>query len=99
MSRVNALLENENVISMLEGNSELLEEANQAFDGWYDVMVNFVMENIEDFLDENLEETSKNVYTFATFATTQYLSEISHVYGQKLEEIEAIKEAQEHEFV
>ncbi len=99
MSRINTLLENESVVSMLEENTDLLEEANASFDDWYGVMVDFVMENIEDFLDENLEETSKNVYTFATFATSQYLSEVSHVYGQQLEEVEAIKEAAEHEFV
>ena len=99
MSKIKALLENEETVKMLSEHEELLQEANASFDEFYDIMAKFVAENIEEFLDENLEETSKNVYTFATFATAQYLSELSTMYGKKMEELEEIREAREHEFV
>ncbi len=99
MYRVNALLEDTEVQDIITDNAELLEGANADFEQWYDVMVDFVMENLDEFLDENLEETYRNVYTFSTFATSQVLSELSHVYGSEIDNVEAIKEAAQQEFV
>jgi len=99
MSKVQALLENEEIINVLNENQVLVEAAVSELDGWYQQMTDFVLEHIEEFLDENIEETAKNVYTFSTFATSQYLSEISHRYGAQMHQSEVLKEAAKHEFV
>jgi hypothetical protein len=99
MSKVRALLENEEVQSLLSENEEILEAASADFAGWYDTMSNFILENLEQFLDENVEETYKNVYTFSTFATSQFLAETSNIYGRELHTAEVIKEAEAREFI
>jgi hypothetical protein len=99
MSRVKALLEDQELSSILSENEAILEQSTAEFNEWFEVMTTFVTENIEEFLDESLDETKKNVYTFATFATSQFLAETANRYGRQIYQSEVIKEAQEHEFV
>ena len=99
MSKVKALLENEEVRSILTENQVLVEAAVQDLDGWYGTLTNFIQEHIDEFLDANLEETAKNIYTFSSFATSQYLSEISHTYGSQMYHAEVLKESARHEFI
>lgn len=99
MKYVEALLENAEVQNMLNENSELVEDASAVMMHFFDVMRNYVQENLVEFLDEDLTETSKNIYTFATYATKQMLSEVAAIYGREAYKAEVLKESAKTEFV
>lgn len=99
MQYVQALLENAETQNILQENSELINEASNIMANFYGVLQNYVQNNIVEFLDENIEETSKNIYTFAAYATKQMLTELSNVYGNKIHQNEILKEAERTEFV
>ena len=99
MSRVKALLEDTEVVSLLEDNQELIAEAGVEFEGWYDTLVNYISENIDEMLGDSLDDTMKNVRTFCSFSTSQFLAETSYLYGTKLHDAEILAEAEAHEFL
>ena len=63
MSRVKALLEDQELSSILSENEAILEQSTAEFNEWFEVMTTFVTENIEEFLDESLDETKEKFYT------------------------------------
>ena len=85
--------------SLLQENKELVVEASNVMGQFYGILQNYIAENLVEFLDENLEETAKNIYTFSTYATKQMLNEISAVYGKQVHQAEVLKEAAKTEFV
>ena len=96
--KVVALLESEETRSILSENQELLTEAVGNVAEWYGILNTYISENIEEFLEDTLEETTKNVYTFSTFATKQYLNEVSSAYGKQMHSQKVLKEARANEF-
>ena len=62
MSKLQTLMESEQVKNILTENQVLLEDATAKVAHFYDYLHNFILENITEFLDENLQETAKNVY-------------------------------------
>jgi len=40
----------------------------------------------EEFIGENTEETFKNIRTFAEIGTSQFIAEISNLYGEVIQE-------------
>ena len=83
----------------LSENKQLVESASQDMIGFYNLLTNYISENLVEFLDENLEETAKNIYTFASYSTKQFLNEISALYGRNLHQAQVLKEAAKTEFV
>lgn len=99
MQKIKALLENTETQTMLEENKEVVNEATQVMGQFLNILNNYISENLVEFLDENLEETARNIYTFSTFATKQMLSETTAVYGRSVHQAEVLKEAAKTEFV
>ncbi len=99
MNKLYALMESAETKSLLRENKELVLEAGNVMNQFYGLLQNYIAENLVEFLDENLEETAKNIYTFSTYATKQMLNEVSAVYGKKLHRAEILKEAAKTEFV
>ncbi len=99
MSRVTALMESAQTRAMLQENKDLVLEAAGATQTFYNILQNYIAENLVEFLDENLEETAKNIYTFSTYATKQFLNEVSAVYGKDIHQAQVLKEAARTEFV
>lgn len=99
MRKLYALMESAQTRSLLQENKELVIEAADVINRFYGIMQNYIAENLVEFLDENLEETAKNIYTFSTYATKQMLNEISAVYGKQVHQAEVLKEAAKTEFV
>jgi len=99
MSRVTTLMESAQTRAMLHENKGLVFEAAGATQAFYGLLQNYIAENLVEFLDENLEETAKNIYTFSTYATKQFLNEISASYGKQIHQAEVLKEAARTEFV
>lgn len=71
MKHVQALFESAETQSILQENAALVEDATNAMANFYGVLQNYIQENIVEFLDETLEETAKNIYTFSAYATKQ----------------------------
>lgn len=98
MQKIIELLENTENQNILAENKELVNYAIQDLSKFYTYMNKYINENIEEFLEENLEETSKSIYTFATFATKQFLCEVSNYYGKQMHTNQVLKEAARNEF-
>lgn len=99
MERLTALMESAETKSLLRENKDIVLEAAGQAQAFYGILQNYIAENLTEFLDENLEETAKNIYTFSTYATRQFLNEISAVYGRQIHQAEILKEAERTEFV
>ena len=99
MERLTALMESAETRNILHENKDLILEATSQVQGFYGILQNYIAENLTEFLDETLEETAKNIYTFSTYATRQFLNEISAVYGKQIHQAEILKEAERTEFV
>ena len=52
----------------------------------------FVLNNPEEFIGENVEETFKNIRVFAEVGTAQYIAEVSSLYSSAVQE-EVVEEA------
>lgn len=99
MRKVQALMENAVTKQILAENADSINSATAAMNNFYGVLNNYITENISEFLDENLEETSKNIYTFSAYATKQMLTELSTIYGNQIHQQEVLREAARTEFV
>ena len=98
-SYVQALLEDAGTQALLQEILVLVEQAMNDLTQWYGVLNNYISENIEEFLEDSLEETAKSIYTFSTFATKQYLCEISQIYGKQIQNKQVLKESAQKEFI
>lgn len=98
MNKLAAILEDAGTQAMLQENSVLVESAMNDLTSWYGYLNNYISENIEEFLESNLEETMKSIYTFSTFSTKQFLCEMSQNYGSKIQQAQVLKEAARNEF-
>jgi len=47
---------------------------------------NFTLEHPEEFLGENTEETYKNIRLFSEVATSQFMTELTHLCGSVIPE-------------
>lgn len=99
MKYIRTLFEDADVQSMLHENRPVVEQAMGALQYFYPVMAKYIAENYAEFLDEDLESTQKNVYTFSTFATNHFLSECAAIYGRKVAHQEVLKEQARTEFI
>ena len=90
---INALLESEEVQTLVANNSEILAEGAELISEFPTILKSFVMENTVDFIGENAEETAKNIRVFSEVATAQLLAEISDLSASIISENEAIDES------
>lgn len=77
---VNALLESAGEEFITE-NEEILNEMMMDANDLSKHLINFVTSNPAEFIGESVEETYKNIRIFSEIATSQYLAELSHIYG------------------
>lgn len=98
MKKVISLLESAETQSLLQENSVLVEQATNDLGAFYGVLNNYIAEHLEEFLESDLQETNKSIYTFATFATKQFLCELSSYYGKQIHNAQVLKESVKNEF-
>ena len=97
-TRIETLLENEDVKTFLEDNTEIIQEAEMAISDFSKILKAFVLKHPKEFVSENLEETYKNIRVFTGIATAQYITEITNIHGSDiLSENEAKKIIEENE--
>jgi len=81
MSQIQALMENEEVTNFLTENVEMLNEAEAAVGQFPTVLKQFVIEHPQEFIAESLDETFKNIRVFSEVATSQFITEVTSMYG------------------
>jgi hypothetical protein len=77
--RVNALLESDGV-ALVEKHEDVIVEAMAMVNDFQKDIKSFILNNPEEFIGENTEETYKNMRVFAEVGVAQYVSEISNSY-------------------
>lgn len=94
MSIINAILENQENQAFFEANQEVLNEATVDAMEFNKVLKEFVLSHPAEFIGETVEETYKNILTFSTTATQQFLCETSNLYaGYLTKNMETINES------
>ena len=83
LNRINALMENEETKTLLSNNESLLTEAVGETVQFSNTLKAFIIKHPEEFLGENTAETFKNIRLFSEIATSQFLTEVTHVYGSQ----------------
>ena len=83
--RVNALLESEGT-TLVEKHEDVIIEAMTAVNDFQKDMKSFIINNPQEFIGENVDETYKNMRVFSEVATAQYVSEISNIYSGAVQE-------------
>ena len=83
--RVNALLESEGT-ALVEKHEDVIVEAMTLVNDFQKDIKSFILNNPEEFIGENTEETYKNMRVFTEVATSQYVSEVSNLYSGSLQE-------------
>jgi len=78
--------------TFLEGNEEVIQEAEMAINDFPKVLKAFITSHPEEFIAESLEETYKNIRVFTEVAVAQYATEVTNIYGSNVVEEEAIAE-------
>jgi hypothetical protein len=83
--RVNALLESEGN-ALVEKHEDVLVEAMSLVNDFQKTLKAFILNNPEEFIGENTEETYKNMRVFAEVGTSQFVAEVSNLYGGTIQE-------------
>ena len=87
-TKIQTLLENENVKTFLKDNQEMVQEAEASLGEFPKVLKAFILEHPTEFIDSTLEETKKNIRVFTEIATAQFITEVTTMYAQKAEATE-----------
>lgn len=88
MSKIQALLENEEVKTFLEGIKDVVQEAEGVIAEFPGIIKEFVLAYPKEFIAENIEETRKNIRVFTEIATAQFVTEVTNMYSVQNEETE-----------
>ena len=83
--RVNALLESEGNV-LVEKHEDVIVEAMSLVNDFQKTLKAFVLNNPQEFIGENTEETYKNVRVFSEVGTAQFIAEVSNLYGGVIQE-------------
>lgn len=83
--RVNALLESEGN-ALVEKHEDVIVEAMLLVNDFQKTLKAFVLNNPQEFIGENTEETYKNVRVFSEVGTAQFIAEVSNLYGGVIQE-------------
>lgn len=87
--RVNTLLESEGN-ELMEKHEDLVVEAMTLVNDFRKTLKAFALNNPTEFLGENTEETYKNLRVYSEVGTSQFISEISNLFGSMLHEKENV---------
>lgn len=91
-SYVDALMESDDMKVFVENHNELIEEAVAATYDYGKTLKAFVLENFEEFVGANLEETYKNIRLFSEVATMTFINEAVHAQAASIPDQESLQE-------
>lgn len=81
MEYINYIFEDEDVKLFLENNAELVDRITENVDMFGDYLKNFIVENADEFIESNVEDTRKNIRVFSEVAISQFIKEQTGIYG------------------
>jgi len=84
-NKVNALLESEGT-ALVKDHEDVVVEAMSVVNDFQKDIKAFIINNPEEFIGETVEETYKNMRVFAEVGTSQFVAEISTLYGGMIQE-------------
>jgi len=76
MKCLTALFENEEIQNYVDGNQDTILEATELFHQFPEQVKVFVIENLDDFIGDDVDETFENIAVFAENSAYQYLHEL-----------------------
>lgn len=88
MSYLKSLMETEEMQTFLTEHQDLICEGAQEISEFSEVVKEYVRQNPSAFLEQNLNDTYKNIRIFSEVATAQYISELTAIYNQDIDKIE-----------
>lgn len=88
MSHVKALLENQENISFLNENQEAVKLTEEVINKFPGILKEFINNNPNEFIAEDIEHTYKNIRIFTEVATSQFIHEITTIFASSLLETE-----------
>lgn len=91
-SYIDSLMESDEMKTFVESNGGLIEEAVAATHDYGKTLKAFVLENFQEFVGANLEETYKNIRLFSEVATMTFINEAVHAQASQIQEQEEIAE-------
>jgi len=83
--RVNALLESEGT-ELVEKHEDVIVEAMSLINDFQKNIKAFILSNPSEFIGENTDDTYKNMRVFTEVSLSQYIAEISNLYGASIQE-------------
>jgi hypothetical protein len=91
MSKIDLLLESDLNKAIFENKDDirgeiLLESGERASSIFESNLINYVMENYDTFIGNDYKETHKNILTFSQAAKNQFLSEVSSMISNEINE-------------
>lgn len=89
---VDTLMESEEMQVFVEQNSQLIEEAVSATYDYGKTLKAFVLENFDEFVGANLEETYKNIRLFSEVATMTFINEAVHAQAALIPDVDSVSE-------
>lgn len=98
-SYVDSIMESEEMQSFVETHESLIEEAVIATHDYGKTLKAFVLENFQEFVGANLEETYKNVRLFSEVATMTFINEAVHAQASQIEDQEVVAESGIEEYL
>ena len=81
--KVNALLESEGT-ELVEKHENVIVEAMTLVNDFQKNIKAFILTNPTEFIGENTDDTYKNIRVFTEVALSQYIAEVSNLYGGSL---------------
>ena len=82
--RVNALLESEGT-ELVEKHEDVIVEAMSLVNDFQKNIKAFILSNPNEFIGENTDDTYKNMRVFTEVSLSQYIAEISNLYGASIQ--------------
>lgn len=91
-SYVDSLMESDDMKIFVEQNTQLIEEAVSATYDYGKTLKAFVLENFDEFIGANLEETYKNIRLFSEVATMTFVNEAVHAQAALVPDTDSMSE-------
>lgn len=92
MEKLNALMESEEMKTLIENNQELITETSEATGMFTDKLRSFVVENPEIFMDSKVEDIAKNIRIFTEVAICQFLTEATGINAKQTKIVTPVTE-------
>jgi hypothetical protein len=90
MEKLNALMESEEMKTLVENNQEVINETSQAIEDFTGQVKEYVISNPDVFMDSKIENIEKNIRIFTEAAICQFLTEAVAINSENVKIVEPV---------